>query len=401
MGLDGDGLSDTASSMTVQEPSYVSEDDAYSLMGLCKEINRNAEWSRLNAEKRAYLKQMAQAKAANSLVWIWCLLARGNKVKDAKMMIRISYRRVRPVMVVWCCASPCLQLAFVIGPGGQSVRDISEVSVCKIQSWTETVTHYGSTRRVRKLVLDGKPRNVAHAVHIIKAAVARYKDLCEGNYCNQLVDPVQHIMGVEFIYQPPPRKAVPHAAGITTKPPKQRPSRRGKENICENSSVDVLKCLLDDTPLNVSSEPKQSDFCSWSGTILGDERQRHVSQHDAWKEYQSSDDIIESSGIFSNDSLGMSEVPCDQAEPALYSEQKRPYSASQVSAQAGYHLFADNAGHHHHLKSYPWAHVDMLRDTSVESLLHPRNASYYQGPLSVHMPTYRDRVVSSPQATCL
>jgi hypothetical protein len=64
MGLDGDGLSDTASSMTVQEPSYVSEDDAYSLMGLCKEINRNAEWSRLNAEKRAYLKQMAQAKAA-------------------------------------------------------------------------------------------------------------------------------------------------------------------------------------------------------------------------------------------------------------------------------------------------------------------------------------------------
>lgn len=270
--------------------------------------------------------------------------------------------------------------------------------MCKIQSWTETVTHYGSTRRVRKLVLDGKPRNVAHAVYIIKAAVARYKDLCEGNYCNQLVDPVQHIMGVEFIYHPPPRKAVPHAAGITTKPPKQRSSRRGKENTCENSSsVDLLKCLLDDTPLNASSKPKQSDFCSWSSTILGDERQRHVSQHDTWKEYQSSDDIIESSGIFSNDSLGMSEVPCDQAEPALYSEQKRPYSASQVSAKAGYHLFADNAGHHHHLKSYPWAHVDMLRDTSVESLLHPRNASYYQGPLSVHMPTYRDRVVSSPQ----
>lgn len=64
MGLDGDGLSDTASSMTVQEHSYPSEGDSYSLMGLCKEINRSAEWSRLHAEKRAYLKQIAQAKAA-------------------------------------------------------------------------------------------------------------------------------------------------------------------------------------------------------------------------------------------------------------------------------------------------------------------------------------------------
>lgn len=282
------------------------------------------------------------------------------------------------------------------GPGGQSVRDISEVSVCKIQSWTETVMHYGTKRRVRKLVLDGKPRNVAHALHIIKAAVARYKDLCEGNYCNQLVDPVQPIMGVEFIYQPPPRKAVPHAAGITTKPPKQRSSRRGKENTCENSSVDLLKCLLDDTPVNVSSKPKQSDFCSWSSTILGNERQRHASQLGPWQNYESSDDIIDSSGVFSNDSLGMSEVPFDQTEPALHGEENRPYSASQVSAHAGYHLFADNAGHHHHLKSYPWAHVDMLGDTTVECLLHPRQASYYQGPSSVHMPSYMDRLVSSP-----
>lgn len=258
------------------------------------------------------------------------------------------------------------------------------------------MTHYGNTRRVRKLVLDGKPRNVAHAVYVIKAAVARYKELCEGNYCNQLVDPVQPIMGVEFIYQPPPRKAVPHAAGITTKPPKQRSSRRNKENISENPSMGLLKCLVDGAPVSVSSQPKQSDFHSWSSAVLGNEKQGNLS-NGAWKEFESSDDILDSSGMFSNDSLGMSEVPCCNTMPALYGKEHTSHSGSQVSAHAGYHLFADNAGQDH-LKSYPWAHVDMLRNTNVESLLsHPSNAKegYYQGPSSLHLPSYRDRLVSS------
>lgn len=64
MGLDMDGLSDTASSMTVHESSYLSEIESHSLLGLCKEINRNAEWSRLQAAQRASLKQMAHLKAA-------------------------------------------------------------------------------------------------------------------------------------------------------------------------------------------------------------------------------------------------------------------------------------------------------------------------------------------------
>lgn len=258
------------------------------------------------------------------------------------------------------------------------------------------MTQYGNTRRVRKLVLDGKPRNVARAVYIIKAAVARYKELCEGNYCNQLVDPVQPIMGVEFVYQPPPRKAVPHAAGITTKPPKQRSSRRGKENISANQSTNLLKYLVDDAPVNVSSQPNQSDFHSWSSAVLGNEKQRHLS-NGAWRDFEISDETIDSSGMFSNDSLGMSEVPCGKTEPALYGEEQKSHSGSQVSAHAGYHLFADNAGQNH-LTSYPWAHVDMLRDTNVESLLsHPTNANegYYQGPSSLHLPSYRDRLVSS------
>lgn len=277
-----------------------------------------------------------------------------------------------------------------VGPGGQSVRDLSEETGCRIQSWTETFSHQGNKRRVRKLVLDGKPRNIAHALHIIKAAVERYKDLCEGNYCNQLVDPVQHILGVDFIYQPPPRKAVPHAAGITTKPPKQRSSRRGKENLSEGSSADLLKCLVDDT----CSKQKHADFYSWSSKVLGDARQPQAPRGQ-WKRYESSDDVMESSGMFSNDSLGMYEVPCDQAVPPC-DEQQSPYTAPKVAADAGYHLFSDNSGYFHYLKSYPWAYVDMLRNTNVESLLHPKKLACHQKASSSQTPSYRDRLVSEP-----
>ena len=90
-----------------------------------------------------------------------------------------------------------------------------------IKSWKDKTA---SGRPVRKLVIeserdhaDVKSWNVSRCLQIIKAAVMHYKDLCEGLYCGEYVEPVRVIEGVAFTYNPPPRKSVPYAAGIKVK----------------------------------------------------------------------------------------------------------------------------------------------------------------------------------------
>ena len=114
-----------------------------------------------------------------------------------------------------------LAAGFLIGEKGQSIRDMERITNTTIKSWKDKTA---SGRPVRKLVIeserdhdDVKSWNVSRCLQIIKAAVMHYKDLCEGLYCGEYVEPVRVIEGVAFTYNPPPRKSVPYAAGIKVK----------------------------------------------------------------------------------------------------------------------------------------------------------------------------------------
>lgn len=61
---------------------------------------------------------------------------------------------------------------------------------------------------------------------IICDAVERYKDLCEGGHAGRAVSRIQHVRGIDFVYQPPPRSAMPQAAALKGMyVPRYRPSR--------------------------------------------------------------------------------------------------------------------------------------------------------------------------------
>lgn len=106
-----------------------------------------------------------------------------------------------------------LVAGFIIGPSGKVVRRIIEESGAVISSLTE-FQHNRRRRLARAFFIEGSSEAVGKAFVIILHAVVRYKQLLEGTYTGKLVDRSQHIDGVEFFYQPPPKYAVPHAAAI-------------------------------------------------------------------------------------------------------------------------------------------------------------------------------------------
>jgi len=105
-----------------------------------------------------------------------------------------------------------LAAGFIIGPIGGCVREISRLSGASIRSRTvqaDSLCH----RDCREFIIEGSTDDaVAHAMSIIIDAVNRYKTLCEGKCAGQVVPRSQHVAGVEFFYQPPPRSVVPFAA---------------------------------------------------------------------------------------------------------------------------------------------------------------------------------------------
>lgn len=60
---------------------------------------------------------------------------------------------------------------------------------------------------IRLFRIQGKKAVVQAAVALIEQAVAKYKDLCECKRRGEFVQREHVISGVEFYYQPPPRKA--------------------------------------------------------------------------------------------------------------------------------------------------------------------------------------------------
>jgi hypothetical protein len=118
-----------------------------------------------------------------------------------------------------------LAAGFIIGPGGDSIREISSVSGAEIQSRT-VLPEEGCERACRDFVIEGPLTSVLNALTVICQAVDRYKSLCEGRYAGKVTPRIQRINGIEFTYQPPPRSAAPFAAQIKSTNSKYRNSKR-------------------------------------------------------------------------------------------------------------------------------------------------------------------------------
>ncbi|KAG0562453.1 hypothetical protein KC19_9G147700 [Ceratodon purpureus] len=98
-----------------------------------------------------------------------------------------------------------LAAGFVIGARGISARLIGQVTGAIVQSWTESCRP--DSIPIRLFRIQGKKAVVQAAVALIEQAVAKYKDLCECKRRGEFVQREHVISGVEFYYQPPPRKA--------------------------------------------------------------------------------------------------------------------------------------------------------------------------------------------------
>eukprot|EP00210_Caulerpa_lentillifera_P002293 g2203.t1 len=103
-----------------------------------------------------------------------------------------------------------LVAGFVIGPSGESVRSIIAKTGATIYSYNNCF----DGKECRIFYLEGTSYQILHAMEIITGAIERYKELAEGNCNGFQVDKKQHIKGVNFYYQPPPRSAVPYAASL-------------------------------------------------------------------------------------------------------------------------------------------------------------------------------------------
>ena len=113
-----------------------------------------------------------------------------------------------------------LAAGFVIGASGASVRELSQKTRTSIQSWTEkhssrldgqnSPSFRGfakPTNPTRVFRIRGVPSDVSLAAEIIREAVARYNELCEGKRRGEFVRRAQKVRDVEFSYQPPPKTA--------------------------------------------------------------------------------------------------------------------------------------------------------------------------------------------------
>jgi len=106
-----------------------------------------------------------------------------------------------------------LAAGFVIGPEGDSVRSISNVTGADVRSRT-VPKDATCPRDCREFTIEGSSATVTHALSVLCDAVDRYKQLTEGKYQGQIVPHVQHVSGVDFFYQPPPRSKMPQAASL-------------------------------------------------------------------------------------------------------------------------------------------------------------------------------------------
>ena len=154
-----------------------------------------------------------------------------------------------------------LAAGFVIGASGASVRELSQKTRTRIQSWTEkpptTRARYESgggsgndrkrlfgvprnddptteketknvpTNPTRVFRVRGAPADVSLAAEIIREAVALYNALCEGKRRGEFVRRAQRVRDVDFSYQPPPKTAALACVGSADASARLPASREG------------------------------------------------------------------------------------------------------------------------------------------------------------------------------
>ena len=106
-----------------------------------------------------------------------------------------------------------LAAGFVIGPDGRSIQSIASSSGAFITSKTIRAS-VSSPRDCREFCFKGSLEQVVAALSIVEEAVKHYKYLTEGSCCGLVVERIQKISGIDFVYHPPPRSAAPEAARL-------------------------------------------------------------------------------------------------------------------------------------------------------------------------------------------
>ncbi|KAL2630851.1 hypothetical protein R1flu_015537 [Riccia fluitans] len=170
-------------------------------------------WSGKESQRSKHAQQ--QQQSIHAVVESRRRLARGPRsgapvVSDAHVTVPLEDHRVvsteyqasgtQALMRVTLLAA-----GFVIGARGISARLIGQVTGSIVQSWTESSRP--DAVPIRLFRIQGKKAVVQAAVVLISQAVVKYKDLCDCKRRGEFVQREHVINGVEFYYQPPPRKA--------------------------------------------------------------------------------------------------------------------------------------------------------------------------------------------------
>lgn len=216
---------------------------------------------------------------------------------------------------------------------------------------------------------QGPVKSVLHALNIIKSAVNRYKELCEGKYCGKSVDRIQQIYGVDFYYSPPPRNAVPFAAAL--KVDRMRAPALGEDDPLYNRALDKPKRqkepMVEKGKQSYMSPPDApADIEAWYTSAVQEDLERQERKHH--------------SGRYANKSLGLYEVPNlvyeGSQQVALPSAYQRAGSPIHLGPQS-YQLFGGAPTPHNFVVGYTMPHSPLLQNVSVHSMYPAHYAAWH------------------------
>eukprot|EP00890_Picochlorum_soloecismus_P006309 jgi/Picsp_1/667/NSC_00662-R1_protein len=341
-----------------------------SVLDACREINKKAREDevlglRLKLEKRQAALEAKAKRLGMQGIQRSGKRKEGEGVEDAEQGILDAMESPNGGAELLITL---LAAGFIIGPSGSSVRAISTVSGSMISSWNETFRSRSKERKVRRVVVEGPVKSVLHALNIIKAAVNRYKELCEGKYCGKSVERIQQIYGVDFYYSPPPRNAVPFAASL--KVDKMKVTALGEDDPLYNKAFGKPRrqkepAVEKGKQCYVSPSDASADIEAWYTSAVQEDLERQERKHQ--------------SGRYANQALGLYEVPNlvyeGNKQVALPSYQ-RPGSPLRYGPQP-YQLFSAAPAPHNFVVGYTVPHSPLLQNVSVHSMYPAHYAAWH------------------------
>lgn len=209
---------------------------------------------------------------------------------------------------------------------------------------------------------------VLHALNIIKAAVNRYKELCEGKYCGQSVDRIQQIYGVDFYYSPPPRNAVPFAAAL--KVDKMKAPALGEDDPLYNRAL-LGKARRQREPVmekgnqcRMSPPDASADIEAWYASAVQEDFERQERKHHSG---------------YADKALGLYEVPnlvYEGNKQVAVPSYQRAGSPLHLGPQP-YQLFSGGPTPHNFVVGYTVPHSPLLQNVSVHSMYPAHYAAWH------------------------